>query len=146
MRQPGDEVSDRNMLQGWNAICSRRQELFRRELQGRQIGRSIKIIDCEEAASVGASFFHFRTSSWEQMPHCGVIWSGAGQQRGETVVSRRYLTRQAGALIKFAKSTNNPELAAVLVERAAHLKAQVDETMPPIDPSPQAPDVEPSFN
>jgi hypothetical protein len=70
----------------------------------------------------------------------------AGQQRGETVVSRRYLTRQAGALIKFAKSTNNPELAAVLVERAANLKAQVDETMPPIDPSPQAPDVEPSFN
>jgi hypothetical protein len=70
----------------------------------------------------------------------------AGQQRGETVVSRRYLMRQAGALIEFAKSTNNPELAAVLVERAADLKAQADETTPPIDPSPQAPDVEPSFN
>jgi hypothetical protein len=62
------------------------------------------------------------------------------------VVSRRYLTRQAGALIEFAKSTNNPELAAVLVERAADLKAQVDETMPPSDLSLQAPDVEPSAN
>jgi hypothetical protein len=54
--------------------------------------------------------------------------------------------RQARALISFAKSTNNPELAAVLVERAADLKAQVDEKMPPIDPSPKAPDVEPSPN
>jgi hypothetical protein len=62
------------------------------------------------------------------------------------VLSKRYLTRQAGVLIKFAKSTNNPKLAAVLVGRAADLKAQVDETMPPNDPSPQAPDVEPSAN
>jgi hypothetical protein len=59
------------------------------------------------------------------------------------VLSRRYLTRQASALIKFAKSTNNPKLAAVLVNRAADLKAQVDETMPPVNPSPHAPDVEP---
>jgi hypothetical protein len=59
------------------------------------------------------------------------------------VISRRYLTRQASALIKFAKSTNNPKLAAVLVNRAADLKAQLDETLPPVDPSPQAPDVEP---
>jgi hypothetical protein len=58
------------------------------------------------------------------------------------VVSRRYLTRQASALIKFAKSTNNPKLAAVLVHRAADLKAQVDDTIAPVDPSPQAPDVE----
>jgi hypothetical protein len=63
---------------------------------------------------------------------------------GTAVISRRYLTRQASALIKFAKSTNSPKLAAVLVHRAADLKAQVDETMPPVDPSPQAPDVEPS--
>ena len=41
----------------------------------------------------------------------------------------------------FAKSTNNPDLAAVLIEKAADLKAQVDETMPP-DPSPLAPDVD----
>jgi hypothetical protein len=58
------------------------------------------------------------------------------------VVRRSYFTRQATTLLKFAKSTKNPELAAVLIEKAADLKSQVDETMPP-DPSPLAPDVEP---
>ena len=62
--------------------------------------------------------------------------------RGSTVVGRSYFTRQATTLLKFAKSTNNPELAAVLIERAADLKSQVDETMPVTDPSPLAPDVE----
>jgi hypothetical protein len=52
------------------------------------------------------------------------------------VVGRSYFTRQATTLLKFAKSTNNPELAAVLIERAADLKSQVDETMPVTDPSP----------
>jgi hypothetical protein len=59
------------------------------------------------------------------------------------VVGRSYLTRQAATLLKFAKSTQNPELAAVLIERAAELKLQVDETMPAVDQSPVAPDVEP---
>jgi len=58
------------------------------------------------------------------------------------VVGRSYFTRQATTLLKFAKSTSNPDLAAVLIEKAADLKSQVDETMPP-DPSPLAPDVEP---
>jgi hypothetical protein len=56
------------------------------------------------------------------------------------VISKRYLVRQARA------PTNNPELAAVLVERAADLKDKLDEKMPPVDPSLQAPDVEPSPN
>ena len=51
--------------------------------------------------------------------------------------------RQATTLLKFAKSTTNPGLAAALIEKAADLKSQVDETMPPPDPGPQAPDVEP---
>jgi hypothetical protein len=50
--------------------------------------------------------------------------------------------RQATTLLKFAKSTTNPGLAAALIEKAADLKSQVDETMPPPDPGPQAPDVE----
>ena len=58
------------------------------------------------------------------------------------MVSRRYLTRQTSALIKFAQTTKNPKLAAVLVFRAADLKAQLDETMPPVDRNPEAPDVE----
>jgi hypothetical protein len=60
------------------------------------------------------------------------------------VVGRSYFTRQATTLLKFAKSTNNPELAAVLIERAADLKSQLDERMPAPDQSPLAPDVEPA--
>lgn len=60
------------------------------------------------------------------------------------MISKRYLVRQARALISFAKSTNNPELAAVLVERAADLKDQLDAKMPSVDASPQAPDIEPN--
>jgi hypothetical protein len=59
------------------------------------------------------------------------------------VISRRYLRRQASALIKFAKSTNDPELAAVLVMKAANLTSQVEERMPSADPGLRAPDVEP---
>ncbi len=64
--------------------------------------------------------------------------------RGSRVVGRSYFTRQATTLLKFAKSTNNPELAAVLIERAADLKSQLDERMPAPDQSPLAPDVEPA--
>jgi hypothetical protein len=58
------------------------------------------------------------------------------------VLGRPYFTRQAATLLKFAKSTSNPELAATLVERAANLKAQIDADRRP-DPTPLAPDVEP---
>lgn len=59
------------------------------------------------------------------------------------MISRRYLRRQASALIKFAQSTNNPELAAVLVVKAANLTSQVEERTPPPDAGLRAPDVEP---
>jgi hypothetical protein len=85
-------------------------------------------------------FCTFRGTNAALRRHAARGW----QQRGKSVVSRRYLRRQASALIKFAQSTKNPELAAVLVERAADLKAQVDQTNPSVDSSPQAPDVEPS--
>ncbi len=57
------------------------------------------------------------------------------------MVGRGYFTRQATTLLKFAKSTKNPDLAAVLIEKAADLKSQIDETRPP-EPSPLPPDVE----
>jgi hypothetical protein len=59
------------------------------------------------------------------------------------VVGRSYFTRQATTLLKFARSTSNPDLAAVLIEKAADLKSQVDATMQP-DQSLLAPDVEPT--
>jgi hypothetical protein len=57
------------------------------------------------------------------------------------VLGRPYFTRQAATLLKFAKQTSNPALAASLVERAADLKAQIDSDNRP-DASAAAPDVE----
>ena len=59
------------------------------------------------------------------------------------MIGRQYFARQAKTLLEFANSTTNAKLAAVLVEKAADLKFQVDETIPPPDKSPRAPDVEP---
>jgi hypothetical protein len=61
---------------------------------------------------------------------------------GRIVIGRQYFARQAATLLKFASSTTNPQLAAVLIEKAANLKSQVDETEPPRDQSPRPPDVE----
>jgi hypothetical protein len=63
--------------------------------------------------------------------------------RGTIVLGRLYFTRQAAALLKYAKATSNPELAAVLVQKAADLKSQTDtHRHPSDDKSPVAPDVE----
>ena len=62
------------------------------------------------------------------------------------MIGRQYFARQATTLLKFANSTANAELAAVLIEKAANLKSQVDETSPPPDRSPRAPDVETPLN
>jgi len=58
------------------------------------------------------------------------------------VLGRTYFARQATTLLRYAKSTANPELAASLIERAADLKARIDAVEKP-NPSPHAPDVEP---
>jgi hypothetical protein len=57
------------------------------------------------------------------------------------VLGRLYFARQATTLLRYAKSTSNPELAATLIERAADLKAQIDAVERPF-PTPLAPDVE----
>ncbi len=59
------------------------------------------------------------------------------------MLSRHYFVRQATTLLKFAKSTTNPQLAAVLIEKAADLKSQVDESSTTPDSIPQVPDAEP---
>jgi hypothetical protein len=58
------------------------------------------------------------------------------------VIGRNYFERQAATLLKFAKSTNDPQLAAVLIDKAADLKSQVDEAPNTPDQSPRAPGVE----
>src|SRR5437588_11906192 len=90
----------------------------------------------------GSRLVQIRWNEFRAAASCG--WGG--QQWGNAMISKRYLVRQARALISFAKSTRNPELAAVLVERAADLKDQIDGKVPTPDPEPQAPDVEPSPN
>jgi len=59
------------------------------------------------------------------------------------MLARTYLERQATALLRFARATNNPELALALVDKAARLKSQADEAGPAADISLQAPDVVP---
>jgi hypothetical protein len=66
-------------------------------------------------------------------------------QWGSKMIGRLYLARQATALLRFASSTRNQQLAAVLVEKAADLKSLADETMLSHDLSPRAPDVETPF-
>jgi hypothetical protein len=46
-------------------------------------------------------------------------------------------------LLKFAKTTTDPNIAAALVEKAADHKSQVDDSSVG-DPAPLAPDIEPS--
>jgi hypothetical protein len=58
------------------------------------------------------------------------------------VIGRQYYVRQAATLVEFARSTNDPKLAAALVERASNLLSQIDESDAKPDPSLQAPDVE----
>jgi len=62
---------------------------------------------------------------------------------GIIVLGRLYFTRQAVSLLKFAKATSNPELAAVLVQKAADLRSQAESPKQSSeDKSPMAPDVE----
>jgi hypothetical protein len=49
---------------------------------------------------------------------------------------------QAATLLEFAQSTNDPERAAALIDKAADLLAQIDESSPTPDSSPLAPDVQ----
>jgi len=60
---------------------------------------------------------------------------------GNIVIGRLYFVRQAKTLLAFAKTTSDPNLAAVLIERAADLTARAEEPRP--DVAPHAPDVEP---
>ena len=61
--------------------------------------------------------------------------------RGCVVVGRNYFTWRAASLLKLAKSISDPHLAGALVEKAADLKARLDQANPP-DQSLRAPDVE----
>jgi hypothetical protein len=68
----------------------------------------------------------------------------AAQSSGENIViGRQYFVRQATTLVVFARSTSDPERAAVLIEKAADFLAQLDESSARPDTIPQAWDVRP---
>src|ERR1700730_15694075 len=70
--------------------------------------------------------------------------SGALGYHGESaVIGKQYFVRQAATLLRFAKSTTNPKIAAALVEKAADFKSQVEDTIPSPDLPPRASDIEP---
>jgi len=71
------------------------------------------------------------------------FWLGGRANTGNIVLSRQYFVRQVAALLQFAKETTNPQLAAVLIEKAADLKSQIDESGVPPDPGPPTPDAQP---
>jgi hypothetical protein len=60
-----------------------------------------------------------------------------------SVIGRNYFAHQAETLLKMAKATTDPRVAAVLIEKAADLKSQVDEAIPPPDQNLRAPGVQP---
>ena len=59
------------------------------------------------------------------------------------MIGRGYFVRQAATLLRFARTTTDPKVAAGLVEKAADLRSQVDEASALPDLSSRAPDVEP---
>ncbi|MEA2862254.1 MAG: hypothetical protein QOC84_210 [Bradyrhizobium sp.] len=56
------------------------------------------------------------------------------------MIGRNYFARQAATLLRFAKSTSDLKLAAVLLDKAAELKSLESDSP---DLSPLAPDIEP---
>jgi len=63
---------------------------------------------------------------------------------GKYMVRNQYIMRQITTLLKFARTTTDPKIAAAVVEKATNLKDRADETMPRLDLGPRAPDVEPT--
>lgn len=92
------------------------------------------------AENFATAYVHFLTEGGNEIPGSRVALA-AGQYGETTVIGRLYFARQAATLLKFAKSTANPELSAVLIEKAADLKSRIDDTNAP-DRSLMAPDVE----
>jgi hypothetical protein len=86
-----------------------------------------------------SSLLHISAGTKSRFPRDIV---GLVAERGTVVIGRYYFTHRASTLLKFAQSTTNPQLAAVLVEKAAALKSQLDESNARPDLSQLAPDVE----
>jgi hypothetical protein len=88
----------------------------------------------------GQKIVHFYTIRLERIPDLRVIIA-PGSRGMVTVPGRDYYERQAATLLKYAKLTSDPDIAAALLEIAADLDSRAESTEPS-DSSPHAPDVE----
>lgn len=81
---------------------------------------------------------------WNRIGPLGVMCVARASIGGRSlaVPSKDYLIRQVATLLKFARLTSNPSVAAVLLDKAADLNEKVDE-LPSLqtDMSPSPPDV-----
>ena len=59
------------------------------------------------------------------------------------MIGKEYFVRQAAILFGMAKATTDPKISAALLDKAADLKLQVDESGAPPDLMPIAPNIEP---
>jgi hypothetical protein len=59
------------------------------------------------------------------------------------VPSRNYFIQQATTLLKLAKQTSDPALAAKVLDKAAALTEQLEDAPTQMDMTPRAPDVHP---
>jgi len=60
------------------------------------------------------------------------------------MIDRNYLARHAATLLKLARLTADPDLAAALISKAADLKVRIDEAGCP-DTTPLASGIDPPF-
>jgi hypothetical protein len=59
------------------------------------------------------------------------------------VPSKIYLRHQMATILRFAKETKDPQIAAKLLAKAASLNEKLDDLPFEMDVSPRAPDVDP---
>jgi hypothetical protein len=95
------------------------------------------------AVPQGSLTFTFVHLAGTKIPPPRLALGSRAYRAGNNVLSKDYFVRQVTALLRFAKETTNPQLAAVLIEKAADLKSQIDESSTTPEPSPQASHVQP---
>jgi hypothetical protein len=106
-------------------------------IRARRIGLSSLRVPSEFP---GFTFVHLAGTKFP----AAAFWRwAAGRIAGYIVLSRQYFVRQVAALLQFARETTDPQLAAVLIGKAADLKSQIDEFGAAPDPGPQTPDAPP---
>ena len=79
------------------------------------------------------------------MSNSRVIASALVGYHGESqVIGKEYFVRQAAIMFGLAKATVDPKISAALLDKAADLSSKIEETFPPPDLGPKAPDIEPT--